>query len=195
MRSYLAGTAPHGRAEQVLGPWSACLREWTLGPMQTVGVRVTTPSATRRRRPATVRVTIGLLVFLGLSGLFGGIGLIFGLWGMDAIPREPLDRIPLIDSWLIPGLVLVVGFGLGPLIAAYGVLHRSPWPRFAVAGRHWSWLATLLLGLGQLAWLLVEFLYVGPSLLLAIYGAVGVALSMLPTLMPVRRYLATDGTP
>ncbi len=70
-------------------------------------------------------------MFLGVSGLFGGIGLIFGLGGMDAIPREPLDRIPLIDSWLVPGLVLVVGFGLGSLIAAYGVLrlprgHASP---------------------------------------------------------------------
>ncbi|MEZ0077402.1 hypothetical protein [Planotetraspora sp. GP83] len=144
-------------------------------------------------------VTIGLLVFLGVSGLFGGIGLIFGLWGMDAIPREPLDRIPLIDSWLVPGLVLVVGFGLGSLIAAYGVLRLPPWPQFTAAGwltgRHWSWPATILLGLGQLAWLLVEFLYVGPSLLLVLYGVVGVALTVLPTLLPVRRYLGTEKTP
>jgi hypothetical protein len=143
-------------------------------------------------------VTIGLLMFLGVSGLFGGIGLIFGLWGMDAIPRESLDRIPLIDSWLVPGVVLVVGFGLGSLIAAYGVLRLPPWPHFAAAGwpagRHWSWPATILLGLGQLAWLLVEFLYVGPSLLLALYGVVGVALTVLPTLLPVRRYLDTEKT-
>ena len=146
-----------------------------------------------------VRVMIGLLVFLGLSGLFGGIGLIFGLWGMDALPRESLDRIPLIDSWLVPGLVLVAGFGLGSLIAAYGVLRLPPRPWSAaagqMAGRHWSWLATIMIGLGQLAWLLVEFLYLGPSLLLVIYGAVGVALTVLPTLMPVRRYLGTKRTP
>ncbi|MEU4339471.1 hypothetical protein AB0F59_33335 [Micromonospora lupini] len=151
------------------------------------------------RRSAMVWATVGLLAFLGVSGLFGGVGLIFGIWGMDQIPREPLDRIPLIDSWLVPGLVLAVGFGLGSLIAAYGVLRRPPWPSIAtpghLSGRHWSWLATILLGLGQLAWLLVEFRYVGPSLLLFVYGAVGAALTVLPMLMPVRRYLTTELTP
>lgn len=148
--------------------------------------------ATGRHRAALVWLTIGLLAFLGVSGLFGGIGLIFGIWGMDQIPREPLDRIPLIDSWLVPGLVLVVGFGLGSLIAAYGVLRRPPWSAAAgrLTGHHWSWSATIGLGLGQLVWLLVEFLYVGPSLLLAVYGVVGVALTVLPTLVPVRRYLS-----
>ena len=167
--------------------------------MQTALIGANTFPATRRRPPVLAWVTIGLLVFLGLSGLFGGIGLIFGLWGMDAIPREPLDRIPLIDSWLVPGLVLVVGFGLGSLIAAYGALRRPPWPRFAAArrltGRHWSWLATIGLGLGQLAWLMVEFIYVGPSLLLVVYGAVGVALTALPTFVPMRRYLRLEKTP
>ncbi|WP_406077487.1 hypothetical protein [Micromonospora sp. NBC_00858] len=45
-------------------------------------------------RPAPAWVTFGLLVFLSLSAMFGGIGLIFGIWGMQLIPRAPLDRIP-----------------------------------------------------------------------------------------------------
>ncbi|WP_328325727.1 hypothetical protein OHA70_36270 [Kribbella sp. NBC_00382] len=138
-------------------------------------------------------MTIGLLVFLGVSGLFGGIGLIFGIWGLQLIPREPLDRIPVIDSWLVPGLVLLVVFGLGSLAAAYGILRRPERPRLKVVqrltGRPWWWAATVLLGLGQLLWLLIEWIYIGMSPLLVIYGAVGAALVTLPLLAPVRRYL------
>jgi hypothetical protein len=137
------------------------------------------PPAARHRRPASVRVTYGLRVFLGLSGIYGGIGLIFGIWGMQLIPREPLDRIPVIDSWLIPGPVLGIGFGLGSLTAAYGILRKPRWPWLNFAqrptGRHWSWAATILLGLGQIVWILIEWVYVGISPLLVIYGAVGTA--------------------
>jgi len=45
----------------------------------------------RNDRRAPVWVTFGLLVFLGLSGMFVGLGLIFGIWGIQRIPREPLD--------------------------------------------------------------------------------------------------------
>jgi hypothetical protein len=90
-------------------------------------------AATRARparsgRRASVWWTFVMLGFLGISGLLGGIGLIFGIWGLQLIPREPLDRITVINRWLIPGLVLVIGFGLGSLTAAYGILRRSSWP-------------------------------------------------------------------
>jgi hypothetical protein len=148
------------------------------------------------RRPATVWVTFGLLVFLSVSAMFGGTGLIFGIWGMQLIPREPLDRIPLIDTWLLPGLVLGLGFGLGSAATAYGLWRRPSWRwlqfTWRVTGRHWSWLATVALGLGQLAWILIEWIYIGISPLLIIYGAVGVALTLLPLRAPVRHYLTTS---
>lgn len=144
-------------------------------------------------RHASVWVTFGLLVFLGVSGLFGGTGLVFGIWGLQLIPREPLDRIPFIDSWLVPGLVLLVVFGLGSLTAAYGIRRKPAWSWLEVVrrltGQHWSWAATVLLGLGQIAWLLIEWIYIGMSPLLVIYGAVGAALVTLPLLGAVRRYL------
>lgn len=42
---------------------------------------------------------------------------------------------------------------------------------------HWSWMATILLGLGQVTGIVVEWAYVGMSPLLVIYGAVGMALT------------------
>ncbi len=38
--------------------------------------------------------------------------------GNGYLPHRWLDRIPVIDSWLVPGFVLGVGFGVGSLVTA-----------------------------------------------------------------------------
>jgi hypothetical protein len=90
----------------------------------------------------------------------------------------------MIDSWLVPGLVLAIGFGLGSLVTAYGILSRPARPQpGAVEERtrmHWSSAATVLLGAAQIGWLAVEWVYVGASPLLVLYGAVAVTLVTLP---------------
>lgn len=112
-----------------------------------------------------------------------------------APPREWLDGVPLIDSWVIPGVVLGVGFGLGSLLTAYGVLRRPRWYGMGgverVTHHHWPWLATVLIGGCHVAWIIVELVYLPqPSVLQVVYGAVGVALLLLPLHPAVRRYLA-----
>jgi hypothetical protein len=145
------------------------------------------------RRPAPVLATVGVLLFLGVSALAGGAAMVAG--GGAAPPDEWLDRIPLIDGWTVPGLVLGVGFGLGSLVAAYGMLRRPRWPwlRFVerLTRHHWSWIATVLIGLGHVVWIGLELAYLPePSALQAVYGAVGVALLLLPLAPSVRAYLA-----
>ena len=129
-----------------------------------------------RRRPASVIATITVLVFLGLTAVAGGIGLTFGIWATDSFPTDSLDRIPLIESWLVPGLVLGIGFGLGSLVTAYGMLRRPCWQWLGsverVIGHHWSWAATIVIGLGHVVWIVLELLYL---------PGVGVALVLLPT--------------
>lgn len=144
-------------------------------------------------RPRAVNVTICVLVFLGVTALAGGIAMVLDLGAMP--PGDWLARIPLIDSWVVPGLVLGVGFGLGSLLTAYGVLRRPRWWWLRFAERpthhHWSWIATILIGLCHLAWIVLELIYLPqPSILQVIYGAVGVALLLLPLHPAVRGYLA-----
>ena len=144
------------------------------------------------RRPA-VLTTIGALVFLGLSALAGGIALVLGVGA--APPADWLDEIPLIDSWIVPGLVLGIGFGVGSLLCAYGMLRRPRWawagPAERLTRHHWSWIFTILIGLGHVAWIGIELIYLPElSALQAIYGATGVALLLLPVHPSVRRYLA-----
>lgn len=154
---------------------------------------VVATSACFRHRPAAVNVTIGVLAFLGVTALAGGVAMIFGLGAMP--PRDWLAQIPLIDSWVVPGLVLGIGFGLGSLFTAYGMLRLPRWRWLSFVERpthyHWSWIATILLGLGHVAWIALELIYLPqPSILQAVYGTVGVALLVLPLRSAVRGYLA-----
>jgi hypothetical protein len=150
-----------------------------------------TRSATRsekhgHHRLAAVWATIGALMFLGVTAVGGAVAMVSGA---AAPPDDWLDRIPVIDSWVAPGVVLGVGFGLGSLLTAYGVAYR---PRFAerLTRRHWSWYATILIGLGHLVWIALELVYLPQtSVLQAVYGAVGVVLVLLPLHPDVRRYL------
>jgi len=146
-------------------------------------------------RPASVLTAFWLLVVLGVSALAGGIALVFGSVdnGM-APPAAWLEALPVIDSWLIPGLVLGIGFGLGSLLTGYGVWKRPhwSWASFieAPTGHHWSWIATMLIGLGQAAWIGLELLFLPElSWLQAFYGPLGLALFLLPLTRSMRDHL------
>jgi len=154
-----------------------------------------TPAPTaKRHRPMPVVTTIAMLVFLGISAVFGGIELTFGIWATDTFPADWLQRVPLIDSWVVPGLVLGIGFGIGSLLTAYGMLYRPRWawlgPVERATGRHWSWAVTIAIGLGHLVWIGLELVYLpGVSPLEVVYGGVGAALVVLPTLPSARNHL------
>jgi hypothetical protein len=146
----------------------------------------------RRSRPRAVVAVCAVLGFLGISGVGGGIALSLG--GVGAPPREWLADVPIVDDWLVPGLVLGLGFGLGSLIALYGVWRRPSWAWLTfverATGHHWSYGATILIGLGQVTWIGLEVIYLPElSALQIIYGGVGAALIALPALPSVRSYL------
>ncbi len=152
------------------------------------------PSALRR--PPAVTAVIWLLVFLGVTSVSGGAEMIVFSTGNGYLPARWLDTIPLIDSWLLPGLVLGVGFGLGSLITAYGMGRRLRWrwagPVEHRTGRHWSWSAAVGLGTGMMVWIALELVYLPDfSWLEAVYGLVGVALAGLPLTRAARAHLST----
>jgi hypothetical protein len=137
-------------------------------------------------------VVVVLLVFLGVSALPSGIVMLVA--GTGVFPREWVDAVPIIDSLVVPALVLLLGFGAAPLVTAYGVLRRPAWRWMAaverVWGYHWSWGATVLIGLGLVAWISMELIFLPAfSVLEPLYGAIGLALVLLPLEAGVRRYL------
>jgi hypothetical protein len=122
--------------------------------------------------------------------------MIFGVGGESMLPDEYLEMIPLVDRWVLPGLVLLLGFGLGSLIAAYGVWRRPAWAWLGgverLTGHHWSWIATIAIGAGQVAWIALELFSIPFSVLMAIFGPLGLALALLPLTPSASSYLRVN---
>ncbi len=166
----------------------------------------TRPAEATTRKPASVKWTIGTLMFLGLTALGGGIEMLAFYAGNQYLPVDMLERIPF-DTFVVPGLVLGIGFGLGSLFVAWGMWRR---PEIGVLGwlerlteRHWAWAGAVLIGLGFTMWMVIEISLLGAPwapetagdgepitwLLYSVYGATALALLILPQLRPVRAYM------
>ncbi|MEM7434802.1 MAG: hypothetical protein AAF436_06585 [Myxococcota bacterium] len=148
----------------------------------------------RTHRPLAAWGLLVLLVFLGLTALGGGVELVLFPHGNEYVPGAWLDGMPMVDTWVVPGLVLGIGFGLGSLVAGYGILRRPHWRWLcgveSATSHHWSWAATWLIGIGMLVWILLELIYISErSFIEGVYGAVGLLLVVLSLFPSVRLYL------
>jgi hypothetical protein len=167
---------------------------------------VTKATTPRRQRPAPAKLTIGVLWFLGITALGGGVEMLVFPNGNQYLPADLLDRVPLIDSFILPGLMLALVFGLGSIVVAWGVQRLSVvHPLLGIemrTGRHWSWAGLVFLGLAFTTWMVVEIVSLGAPwesemssgaaaawVLYGIYGTVAIALLVLPHVRSVREYL------
>ena len=148
------------------------------------------PVASTSMRPPLILAAIVVLWFLGLTAIGGSVGFF-----VDVGMRDPawLEEIPLVVNWAVPGLVLGLGFGVGSLIAAYGLTRRphSPWLGWLeeLTGHHWAWFATLALGIGMMTWIGLQLVWIDFNILHVIYGTVGLALADLPLTPSFRDHL------
>ena len=160
------------------------------------------------RRPVAVTVLLAVLGFLGVTALGGGIEMVLFPNGNEYLPIDLIAGVPVVETFLVPGLVLGMVFGLGSLAAAVGIARQPPvaWLAKVEArtGRHWSWVLTVAIGVAFAAWMLSEWVWLGtpwaadatPSeraitwVLYGIYDTVAIALLVLPQLASVRTHLA-----
>ena len=98
-----------------------------------------------------VKAAIGLDVFLAIGALGGGLALMLGPRG-EIIPLKVanLSGSPF-DTFFVPGLVLLVVLGIGPLAAA----------ALAWQGHPLAPAATFTVGIALLIWLAVEIVIIG----------------------------------
>jgi hypothetical protein len=120
---------------------------------------------------------LALLLLVAVNAVYGGMGLIRNGMGMSTDWLTPTP----FDSWLVPGLALMLTVAVPQLIAAGLVLVRS---RRAAAGG-------LVVGIGLMLWIVVQLAVLRRYFFLqpVIFGmgAVEAALAL--------RWLATDHAP
>jgi hypothetical protein len=152
---------------------------------------------TSAKRPFTVYILIFLLAILGLNGLAGGIGLIGDSSG-EAIgfPLAWLENTPFND-YLIPGHILFTVLGIFPIVVSVLLYFKPEWsamrPLERFTHEHWSWLASLTVGVAAVIWIVVQFLMlgvrhpvqIGLEIVVITLGIVIIAVSLFPS---VRHY-------
>ena len=131
-------------------------------------------------RPKIDYILLIAVIFQGLSGLFGGIGLIIDPSGkMLNIPIEWLQGSPF-NNYLLPGIILFTILGVFPIIVLIWLLKRN----------YKGWIGSVVLGVALLIWIFTEIIIIGyqttPPLQL-IYGILGLIILILSSI-PKERY-------
>ena len=137
---------------------------------------------TQDRRPVSVVALLAALLVQGLSGVAGGLGLVRDPSGASlGIPVDWLKGSPFPD-YLVPGVILLVALGVGPLMVV-----GAAWRQL-----RWAWHATVLVGVALLVWIGVEVVVIGyqprPPLQL-FYGLLGLATLALASVPSTRRFM------
>ena len=141
-------------------------------------------------RPLFANLTIILLVLLAIGGLYGGIALIGDPSGIKLGLGEAFtENPPVFNDFLIPGILLVILFGLLPLFAAISLIRFKPGKPKRVGKMHRSWQLALLTGILLIIWIIVQVILIGfQSFLQPLFGGIGILLNWLLTSAPVRVY-------
>lgn len=157
------------------------------------GASTLSPAEDRRLGPWT-RALVGLLVFLGVGGLVGGAGMLAApngsVIGLDPVFLEP---VPLLDTWLVPGLFLLFVLGVLPLLTAWAVVSAPAlaWaePLERRTHEHVAWAASLAIAVLLVTFIAYEALVITAAEarpLQVLMAATGLAIGALASSAPVR---------
>jgi hypothetical protein len=99
-----------------------------------------------RERPRSLWLLVLLLGQLSVRAFVGGGALLMAPSGaLVGLPTGPLDNTPFSD-FFIPGLVLVLAFGVMPGFVCYGIL----------VNRRWAWPGAITVASALLLWIGIE---------------------------------------
>ncbi|MHA6532329.1 hypothetical protein [Paenibacillus sp. BAC0078] len=151
-----------------------------------------------KKRPGAVICLYILQAFLGLGAIGGGLTLLADPSGeMIGMPASILERSPFVN-FAIPGLLLLVIFGLLPLLVLYGLIKKPQWTWASALTPfktlHSAWSLSLYIGFGQIIWIMVQtYMLNAVSLIHICYMSLGMLIQIVTLLPSVQRYFMLDG--
>ena len=150
-----------------------------------------TPTKTHHPLALIIALCICLLI-LAVGALPAGWSFIVQPDGAGiGMPMAWLEHTPF-SNFVIPGLILFVLFGIGSLVALFGLITRPRWAWAEVITRplhlHWSLVAATLLGLALCIWIIVQLLMTQRYFFLQpVMFGIGVTILVLALLPAMRR--------
>ena len=132
------------------------------------------------KKPISVWILIGLLIFLSFGGFLGGIMFLLDPSGIAmGLPPGLLDTVPFIDNFILPAFFLILVMGIAPLGIAFGLWQQ----------KQWAWKTAVILSIVLIGWILFQILLWGmPAAIQVFYLIFGIILLILCFIPAVRRY-------
>lgn len=136
----------------------------------------------------TGNLLVFLLGFLSIGAIYGGLALIIRPNGsFFEIPVDILHNSPF-KNFLIPGIILLVSFGIIPIYILYAIFKR-PDNKFLqklnlLYDYHFSWTFSVYIGFALIIWINVQTLFFNAvDIIHTIYSSLGiliVCIALLP---------------
>jgi len=136
---------------------------------------------------------IFLLGFLSLGAFYGGIVLIISPDGtIFGMPLELLNNSPF-KNYFIPGVILLVTFGILPVYVIYGLL-KKPDNKFfnrlnLLYDYHFAWTFAVYTGIAQIIWINIQTLMLNSvGIIHTIYAGFGILIVCIALLPQTRKH-------
>jgi len=134
---------------------------------------------------------IAAIAILAITGIYGGVALILDKSGANLKLSTNLLESTIFNSYLFPGIILLILLGFFPTLTAFGLITRKK-SRIAnkiniYKKRHWAWTYSLYCGIMLVLWIDIQVMMIGGGYILqsiyAILGVVIIVLALMPSVM------------
>ena len=146
-----------------------------------------------KKKPFALYVLLFLLAFLSLGAFVGGIPLLIDPTGdLLTLPISLLEGTPF-SSFLIPGLILTLVFGIFPSIVGYALIKMPRWKRAGILNilpdMYWAWTYAIYIGFGQILWISIQTVIINEAGMVHLfYTLIGISIVGIALLTPIRTY-------
>jgi len=137
-------------------------------------------------------ILIGLLGFLSLGAFYGGIVLIFSPDGsFFNMPLDLLSNSPF-KTFFIPGIILLITFGIFPFFVIYGLIKKPDSIFFhklnLLYDYHFAWTFSVYIDFGQIIWINIQTLiFNSVDIIHTIYSSLGILIICIALLPQTRK--------